>query len=136
MQRKIMTTFTIKQIVSASIMLFLIVLLIQANPVLAHAKLVKSDPSRKAALSASPKFVQLWFNEKIEGSYASVTVLDSEKKPVTQNSPEPVAGDLKSVVLNLPELEPGSYKVQYRVMSVDGHVIESSYEFSIKSIMQ
>jgi methionine-rich copper-binding protein CopC len=136
MQKKIIARLPINQITFASTLLLLIVMLIQANPVLAHAKLVKSDPSRKAALSASPKYIQLWFNEKIEGSYASVTVLDSEKKPVTQNSPEPAAGDLKSVILNLPELEPGNYKVQYRVMSVDGHVIESSYEFSIKSMSQ
>lgn len=136
MQKRIIARLPIKQITFASTLLFLIVMLIQANPVLAHAKLVKSDPSRKAALSASPKYIQLWFNEKIEGSYASVTVLDSEKKAVTQNSPEPAAGDLKSVILNLPELEPGNYKVQYRVMSVDGHVIESSYEFSIKSMSQ
>lgn len=136
MQKRIMAILPIKQITFVSTLLFLIVMLIQANPVLAHAKLVKSDPSRKATLSASPKYIQLWFNEKIEGSYASVTVLDSEKKPVTQNSPEPAAGDLKSVILNLPELEPGNYKVQYRVMSVDGHVIESNYEFSIKSMSQ
>ena len=75
----------------------------------------------------------VWFNEKIEGSYASVTVLDSNKKSITENNPEVVLDDPKSVVLNIPQMEPGRYTVQYRVMSVDGHVIASSYDFSIKN---
>jgi len=107
-------------------------LLFQVNSVMAHATLVKSDPPRRASLSSPPKQIQLWFNEKIEGSYASVSVLDSNKNSVTENSPEVVLDDPKSVILNLPQIEPGRYTVQYRVMSVDGHVIESSFDFSIK----
>ena len=108
-------------------------MLFQVNSALAHATLVKSDPPRRASLSSSPKQIQLWFNEKIEGSYASVTVLDSNKKSITENNPEVVLDDPKSVVLNIPQMEPGRYTVQYRVMSVDGHVIASSYDFSIKN---
>ncbi|WP_258364499.1 copper resistance CopC family protein [Nitrosomonas sp. Nm84] len=110
-------------------------LLFQANSVMAHATLVKSDPPRRASLSIPPKQIQLWFNEKIEGSYASVAVLDSNKKSITDNSPEVVSDDPKSVVLNIPEIESGRYTVQYRVMSVDGHVIESSFDFSVKNKM-
>ncbi|HLP81931.1 MAG TPA: copper resistance CopC family protein, partial [Nitrosomonas sp.] len=91
---------------------------------------------RRASLSMPPKQIQLWFNEKIEASYASVTVVDKDKKAVTENNPEIVAEDPKSVVLNLPEIDSGRYTVQYRVMSVDGHVIESSYDFNVKNKMQ
>jgi methionine-rich copper-binding protein CopC len=107
-------------------------ILFQANLVMAHAALVKSDPPRRASLSLPPKQIQLWFNERIEGSYASVTVLDSNKNSITENSPEVVLDDPKSIVLSIPQIEPGSYTVQYRVMSVDGHVIESSFGFSVK----
>lgn len=106
--------------------------LFQINLAMAHAMLVKSDPPRRASLSAPPKQIQLWFNEKIEASYASVTVLDKDKKAITQNSPEVVADDPKSVTLSLPEIDAGRYTVQYRVMSVDGHVIKSSFDFSVK----
>ena len=99
---------------------------------MAHAALVKSDPPRRATLSIPPKQVRLWFNEKIEGSYASVTLLDSNKNSITKNNPESVADDPKSVVLSLPQLDSGRYTVKYRVMSVDGHVIESSFDFSVK----
>ena len=123
----------IRKITTFAISLAMLSLLFQVNSVLAHATLVKSDPPRRASLSSSPKQIQLWFNEKIEGSYASVKVLDSNKKSITENNPEVVLDDPKSVVLNIPQMEPGRYTVQYRVMSVDGHVIASSYDFSIKN---
>lgn len=114
----------------------ILLLLWHSNPVMAHAALVKSDPSRRATLSTSPKQIQLWFNEKIEGAYASVVLLDSNKKSITDNNPEVVADDPKSVVLNIPEIGTGKYTIQYRVMSIDGHVIESSFDFNIKNKMQ
>ena len=123
----------IRKITTFAISLAMLSLLFQVNSALAHATLVKSDPPRRASLSSPPKRIQLWFNEKIEGSYASVTVLDSNKKSITENNPEVVLDDPKSVVLNIPQMEPGRYTVQYRVMSVDGHVIASSYDFSIKN---
>lgn len=132
MQNKQPLEFILKK---ASIFLALLVilsLLVQANSVMAHATLIKSDPPRRAALSSPPKQIQLWFNEKIEGAYASVTVLDSDKNPITENSPEVVSDDPKSVVLSIPQIEPGRYTVQYRVMSVDGHVIESNFDFNVK----
>lgn len=117
-------------------LLVFLVLIFQISGVMAHASLVKSDPPRRASLSVPPKQIQLWFNEKIEASYASVTVLDAKKNPITEKNPEVVADDPKSVVLSLPQIETGSYTVKYRVMSVDGHVIESSFDFNVKNKMQ
>ncbi len=134
MQKKRLVEFIRRRIVGFVILLVML-LLFQANSVMAHATLVKSDPPRRASLSLPPKQIQLWFNEKIEGSYASVTVLDSNKNSITENSPDVILDDPKSVVLNIPQIEPGRYTVQYRVMSVDGHVIESSFDFSVKNKM-
>lgn len=135
MQNKQSLVFVIKKITAFAIVLAMLSLLFQVNSVMAHATLVKSDPPRRASLSTPPKQIQLWFNEKIEGSYASVMVLDSNKKSITDNNPEVVSDDPKSVVLSIPEIESGRYTVQYRVMSVDGHVIESSFDFSVKNKM-
>ncbi len=135
MQNKQSYIYTMRRIAVFLTVLIIMSLLFQVNLAFAHATLVKSDPPRRASLSLPPKQIQLWFNEKIEGSYASVAVLDSNKKSVTENNPEVVSGDPKSVVLNIPEIDPGRYTVQYRVMSVDGHVIESSYDFSVKNKM-
>ncbi len=106
--------------------------LIHTSQVYAHATLTKSDPPRRASLSAPPKHIQLWFNEEIERDYSSIIVLDSNKNSITEALPEMVPGDLKSVVLPLPEINPGRYTVEYRVFSVDGHVVESSFGFMVK----
>ncbi len=107
--------------------------LIHTSNVYAHATLTKSEPPRRASLSVPPKHIQLWFNEEIEGSYAAITVLDADKNSVTESVPEIVPDDLKSVVLPLPELKSGRYTVQYRILSVDGHVVESSFGFMVKN---
>lgn len=136
MQDKRSLELIVRRIVCFGILLVMLSLLFQVNSVMAHAALVKSDPPRRASLSSPPKQIQLWFNEQVEGSYASITVLDSKKNSMTENRPEVVLNDPKSIILNLPQMEPGRYTVQYRVMSVDGHIIESNFDFSIKNKMQ
>ncbi len=108
----------------------------QAYDVHAHASLIKSDPPRRATLSESPAKIQLWFNEEIETAYATVTVADMNDKVVSQATPEKVADDPKSITLALPELSAGAYKVQFRVLSIDGHVVDSNYSFRIKDSSQ
>ncbi|SEN29252.1 copper resistance CopC family protein [Nitrosomonas marina] len=126
----------VRSILKLMVGMVVFVMVLQVNQVWAHASLVKSDPPRRASLSESPAQVQLWFNEEIEAAYASVQVLDADEKNVAVAEPEAVPDDAKSVVLDLPALNPGSYKVQFRVLSIDGHVVESSYGFRIKNNQQ
>jgi methionine-rich copper-binding protein CopC len=102
----------------------------------AHSMLVKAEPPRRAVLTKSPTQVRLWFNEKIEGDYASLAVLDAKKQPITDVKPTLAPDDQKSIVLPLPELAPGKYSVKFRVLSVDGHVVESTFEFTVKGEAQ
>jgi copper resistance protein C len=98
----------------------------------AHAQLVKTEPARRATVSEAPAQVKLWFNEEIEGSYASLKVLDAAGKPVTEAKPEVPADDPKTLAVPVPALAPGTYTVEFRVLSVDGHVVQSSYDFTVK----
>ena len=104
-----------------------------AAPVLAHAQLVKAEPARRAVLDKAPTQVRLWFNEEIEGAYTSLSVLGANKKPVTDAKPEVVSDDPKSVVLPLPDLKPGKYTVKFRVLSVDGHIVDESFSYKVKN---
>jgi len=117
----------------------LIVVFILAAPVtsaLAHSMLVKAEPPRRAVLTKPPTHVRLWFNEKIEGDYASLVVLDANKQPITDAKPTLASDDQKSIVLPLPNLAPGKYSVKFRVLSVDGHVVESTFDFTVKGDTQ
>lgn len=102
------------------------------DPALAHALLVKAEPPRRAVLAKAPTQVQLWFNEEIEDAYSSLVVLDAGKHPVSEVKFQLAPNDRKSIVLPLPELAPGKYSVKFRVLSVDSHVVESSFGFTVK----
>lgn len=117
----------------------LVIMFILAAPVtsaLAHSMLVKAEPPRRAVLTKSPTQVRLWFNEKIEGDYASLVVLDAQKQPITDAKPTLAPDDQKSIVLPIPELAPGKYSIKFRVLSVDGHVVESTFDFTVKGDTQ
>ncbi|MBL8074730.1 MAG: copper resistance protein CopC [Nitrospira sp.] len=105
-------------------------------PALAHSMLVKAEPPRRAVLTKSPSQVRLWFNEKIEGDYASLVVLDDKKQSISDVKPTLASDDPKSIILPLPELLPGKYTIKFRVLSVDGHVVESSFDFTVKGETQ
>ncbi|MBC6963351.1 MAG: copper resistance protein CopC [Nitrosomonas sp.] len=109
------------------------VLLSNSNVVLAHAALTKAEPARRAVLVESPKQVRLWFNEEIEADYASLVLLDASGKALTDQKPLVHPDDAKSIYLELPSLVGGQYTIKFRVLSVDGHVVDSEYKFTIKN---
>jgi methionine-rich copper-binding protein CopC len=130
------TTVHTLRYVLLSVAVMVISLSSSVSLALAHALLVKAEPPRRAVLDKAPAQVRLWFNEEIEGDYASLAVLDAEKHPVTEAKPQLAQDDPKSIVLPLPELAPGKYSVKFRVLSVDGHVVDSSFDFTVKGKAQ
>jgi copper resistance protein C len=124
----------LKRVVVGAVMA--LVMGVQVAPAMAHAALVKTEPPRRALLAKAPAEVRLWFNEDIESAYASLVVLDTGKNPVTEVTPHLAPDDQKSLVLPLPELTPGKYSVKFRVLSLDGHVIQSSFDFTVKGKVQ
>jgi len=110
----------------------LVALAIHPNAVFAHADLVKAEPARRATLTTPPKQVRLWFNEEIEVDYTSLSVLNANNEILTNEKPMASPDDPKSIYLELPELPEGRYTVKYRVLSVDGHVLDSEYKFTVK----
>ena len=124
---------SLKQVMMGSILLMALGAGLHSSPVLAHAMLVKAEPPRRAQLTQTPTQVRLWFNEEIEKDYASLTVLDAARAPVTDIRPHIAEDDRRAIVLPLSQLAPGKYTVKFRVLSVDGHVVDSSYDFTVKS---
>ena len=100
----------------------------------AHAGLVSSDPGRRAALTVPPKEIRLCFNENIEAKFSAVTLSQADKATVSlgEIQIDPKAPACLIVALVSP-LGNGSYTVRYRVLSVDGHVIEYGYGFELKT---
>ena len=96
-----------------------------------HNHLVKSLPAAGDKLAASPADIRLWFNERPEIPFTSVTILRSDStKVVTIKATATV--DSMAVAAPLPApLPPGSYLITWRTASRDGHAIRGTYGFSI-----
>jgi hypothetical protein len=103
-----------------------------AHAAQAHALLVKSVPSARATLARPPERVQLWFNERLEPAYSSVSVWNDAGAQVDARDAAVSPQDPRRLELSLPALPPGKYVVRFRVLSVDGHVVESTVPFTIR----
>jgi hypothetical protein len=111
----------------------LLIALAMAAPVAwSHAQLVKSVPARRAVLVRPPARVQLWFNERLEPAFARLSVWTQQGTQVDQQDARVASDDPKQLSVSLPPLEPGTYVVRFRVLSVDGHVVEAEFPFTIR----
>jgi copper resistance protein C len=110
----------------------IVIAAIYAGAANAHSMLVKSDPGRRAVIKTVPKEIRLWFNEKLEPAYSSIWLLDSDGKLMTTEQAKVSGDDRKLMMLLVPTLSAGVYQVKYRVLSIDGHAVESSYTFTLK----
>jgi len=89
-------------------------------------------PAGRATLFSSPGKIQLWFNERLEPKYSSASVLDPEGKRVDADNAQVSAEDPKQLTVALKQMSAGRYIVKFRVLSVDGHVVEQSFPFTVR----
>ena len=100
---------------------------------LAHAVLVRSQPGRGATVARAPDRVLLWFSERIEPAYAKLSVWSEAGTQVNAGDAAVDSNDPALLSVSTPNLGPGRYTVRFRVLSVDGHVVESSFAFTVKA---
>lgn len=95
----------------------------------AHSKLESSVPDNGAKVDAGPAKVSLTFNEALQESFAVLTVVGPDDH-YWQNGDPVIKGATISVALRT--LGPaGTYKVNYRVTSADGHPVEGQRTFEL-----
>lgn len=108
-------------------------LLIFSEHALAHSALAHSEPGERAVLGKSPNSIVLWFNEPVEPSYSKISIETKKGELINGlKSVTLVSGQKNAIKVEVPNLPVGEFIVRYRVLSVDGHVVESSYMFVIK----
>jgi len=102
-------------------------------PADSHAVLVRSTPAARAVLSHPPDRVRLWFNERLEPAFSNATVWSGSGARVDRQDVRVDPDDPKQLSVTLPALDPGTYTVRFRVLSVDGHIVEGNFLFAVKS---
>jgi methionine-rich copper-binding protein CopC len=108
----------------------LVVIAVAAAPsAAAHATRIATDPAVNATLVSGPPRVSATFNERLQGTYAAMTVVGPDGN-LWSTGESRVDGAVVSVDV-LPLGPVGTYTVNYRVTSADGHVVSGSWSFQL-----
>jgi copper resistance protein C len=98
-----------------------------ATGAFAHATLERTSPPVGGSVTGSPGEVRLWFSEAIEPRFSGAEVTGPSGRVGGSAS---VSG--KQLVVAVPHLAPGTYRVNWHVISVDAHKLEGSFTFDVK----
>jgi len=97
----------------------------------AHVDLVSSVPAANAA-GAAPSEISLRFSGRVEPRFSGLDLVraDGSEVPVVAAPP---AQDGRTIGARVEApLEPGVYKVQWRIVAADGHRMTGDYAFTVR----
>jgi methionine-rich copper-binding protein CopC len=100
-----------------------------AGPASAHATRVATDPVENTELTQAPSRVSAMFSEALQPAFAAMTVVGPDGNLWSSGDPQ-VDGAVLSVGVR-PLGPAGTYTVNYRVTSADGHVVSGAWSFSL-----
>jgi len=98
----------------------------------AHAFLTRAVPPAGAIVPDAPREVRLTFSEGIEPAFSRIELATADGQPVGTAPATVDPRDNTQLVVALPPLVPGRYRVKWRVVSVDTHPTEGDYTFEIR----
>jgi copper resistance protein C len=95
----------------------------------AHSLLLGSTPAADSVVARSPGQLTLRFNNRIEKRLCRVRVVDSAG---AARDLTPLGdGPADRLEAPLPALGAGAYRVEWQVLSTDGHVVNGRFSFKI-----
>jgi copper resistance protein C len=93
----------------------------------AHAMLDRATPPVGSTVAQAPARLTLSFTEKIEPAFSGATVTNASGQRVDTGA----RASGTTLQISLRPLPPGTYKVNWHVLSVDTHKTEGSYSFTV-----
>ena len=113
---------------SSLIPIVALLLLYATGEATAHAFLDHAEPRVGNKVAAPPREVTLWFTQKLEAAFSSVTVTNASGERVDSGKAR-VSGNQMSI-----SLRPGgtgTYHVNWHVLSVDTHTTDGNFTFQV-----
>lgn len=98
----------------------------------AHAFLDHAVPAVGATVPTAPQQVQMFYTQAIEPAFSAATLSGADGRPIATSAATIDLQNPMEMVLKLPALVPGHYKVSWHVVSVDTHRTEGSFSFDIQ----
>lgn len=94
----------------------------------AHAFLDHAEPRVGNTVATAPHEVTLWFTQKLEPAFSSITVTNAAGQRVDSGKAR-VNGNQMSIALR--PGGSGTYHVIWRVLSVDTHTTDGNFAFEV-----
>ena len=95
----------------------------------AHAFLDHADPRVGSIVNAAPREVSLSFTQNLEPAFSTMEVIGPSGQRVDEGKPR-IDGNVMRVSMRADQ--PGTYRVKWRVLSVDTHTTEGAFSFKVR----
>src|SRR6202140_2294769 len=105
-----------------------LLLLLVTGEASAHAFLDHAEPRVGNKVATAPREVRLWFTQKLEPAFSTITVTNAVGQRVDTGKTR-VSGNQMSVSLRSGGA--GTYRVTWRVLSVDTHTTDGNFTFQV-----
>jgi len=112
----------------SAIVIIPLLLLLMTGEANAHAFLDHAEPRVGNTVATAPREVTLWFTQKLEPAFSTITVTNSAGQRVDTGKTR-VSGTQMSISLRSGGA--GTYRVTWRVLSVDTHRTDGSFTFRV-----
>lgn len=94
----------------------------------AHAMLERAEPRVGNKVASPPREVTLWFTQKLETAFSTITVTNAAGERVDSGKVR-VNGNQMSIAIRAGGA--GIYRVTWKVLSVDTHRTDGSFTFQV-----
>lgn len=110
-------------------------LLLTGQGALGHAYVDRSEPPAGARLEEVPPAVCIWYTEPVEKAFSRVVVTDAAGNRVDDEEQLKKSrrrfGASEQLTVPLRPIGPGTYTVDWQVLSIDTHVTEGRFTFTV-----
>jgi methionine-rich copper-binding protein CopC len=110
---------------------FLSAFLLPTAAALAHAMLDHASPLVGSSQATAPREVVLWFTQDLEPAFSQIEVRSASGAVVSSGKARVDRAEHTQLQVALKPLPTGTYKVIWRVLSVDTHRTQGDFTFRV-----
>jgi hypothetical protein len=97
-----------------------------------HAFVDHAEPKVGSEVRPAPTEVKVWFTQAVEPAFSKIQVFDSVGNEIDKKDSHLDSADKHLIIVSLPPVPAGTYKVVWRVISVDTHKTQGDFKFTVK----
>jgi methionine-rich copper-binding protein CopC len=97
----------------------------------AHAFLLRTVPAAGSTVRTAPPRLVLRFTEAVVSHFCQVTLRGPAGAAILIRPPRAVPGHPRTLLVRLPPLPPGPYRVTWRAVARDTHRTAGSFRFTV-----